>query len=215
MRTQSRWASSERPRTTPRLSPSPDQARGDPPAAAVDRPRDVVFEERLREPPVPVRAVAVPATGVAEREDLRAAHADDLEPRRARGEVRRERVPLSDVVVRVAFVQEDGALRAEPLRKPRQLPGAARADRGSVRQREAVVVDQDDRPLRIGVPVERAPGEVALDRIGGTRRGQKRERREERERTGRHSGTEPRPILARTPPVGYDGAREREPDLPQ
>src|SRR5437867_6205052 len=53
------------------------------------------------------------------------------------------------------------------------------------------------------------------DLIGGTRRGQKRERREERERTGRHSETEPLPILARTPPVGYDGAREREPDLPQ
>src|SRR5438034_9665101 len=79
-------------------------ARADPRADAVDRPLDVVLEERLREPPVPRRAVAVPAAGVAARAALRATHADDLEPRRARGEVRRERVPLSDVVVRVAFV---------------------------------------------------------------------------------------------------------------
>src|SRR5438876_666305 len=295
----------EDPRRLQELIGRGGEARADPRADAVDRPLDVVLEERLREPPVPVRAVAVPAAGVAEREDLRATHADDLEPRRARGEPRRERLPLGDVVVRVAVVQEDGALRAEALREPHQLPGPAGAHLGRarklavarrreredaaerrigegrrgerappaaalarenhvldrhaalgvevrdgrrderrvvrrgrvgevadlgehddvrvavaresqnrgrhgpvrprVRPREAVVVDQDDRSPRILVPVQRASGEVALDGVGGARRGHQREGREEGERPGRHSSG--RGLLTRRGRSPGSGAR--------
>src|SRR3989442_1504912 len=93
---------------------------------------------------------------------------DDRDPRRGRGEPRRERIPRGDVVVRVAVVKEDGARRGGALREPHQLPGPAGAHLGRVRKlavaRRREREDAADRRIGEGRGVERAPPAAALAR---------------------------------------------------